>query len=74
MKMKNFGLIDFFRKNVLNLITSLLMTSALFASALVVSAWSAFTLIISAASATLATARPFVNKTLKALALLVTIQ
>ena len=76
MQLKNSGLKDvyFLGKSALNLTTSILITSALFASALVVSAWSAFILIISATTTTLLTAKPFIIRTLKALVLFVTIQ
>jgi len=61
-------------KNIFSLITSVLITSALFASALVISALSAFNLIISAAAASLSTAKPMIMKPLKALVLFVSIQ
>ena len=70
-RLKDFSLLGI---HILNLTTSILITSALFASALVVSAWSAFVFIISAATASIATAKPLMRRTLKAWLLFVTMQ
>jgi hypothetical protein len=76
MNMKDVGINDLYilGKNIFSLITSILITIALFASALVISALSALSLIISATAASLSTAKPLIMKPLKALVLFISIQ